>query len=270
MNPITRALEPTVSGGGYGITVDADGRLWFSNSNRAYDTRTRQWTTLPIRVDSRGITVDPMNRVWGTSGNNLVNWNASAFVPGGTIPAAAVTSRPITPSISEASALGADRAGNIWIATYNTGPLWLFDTSTNTFSTHNGPNRVYTYTDFTGAVRRLVIGTGTYDHRYTAACDNPELAELTWDASLPPGTSLLFTLRTAATEAGLGMARPVVLANTTMDMSPVQVGPKLTAAMVTAQKYMRLTITFNPSRMPVASPVLRSFGLSWRCSVNPG
>jgi hypothetical protein len=61
-----------------------------------------------------------------------------------------------------------------------------------------------------------------------------------------------------------------VLANTTMDMSPVQVGPKLTAAMVTAQKYMRLTITFNPSRMPVASPVLRSFGLSWRCSVNPG
>ncbi|MFO0558650.1 MAG: hypothetical protein U0269_11605 [Polyangiales bacterium] len=270
MNTTTRALEATVSGGGYGITVDADGRLWFSNANRAYDTRSRQWTTLPMTVNSRGITVDPMNRVWGVNGNNLVNWDAAAFVAGGSMPAAAFTSRAMTPAITASSALGADRAGNIWVATYNTGPLWLFDTATNTFSTHNGPNRVYTYTDFTGAVRRLVIGTGTYDQRYTAACNDPQMAELTWDASLPAGTSLQFTLRTAATEAGLGMATPVVLANTNMDMSPVQVGPKLAAAMVTAQKYMRLTITFNPSRMPVASPVLRTFGLSWRCSVNPG
>jgi hypothetical protein len=270
MNTTTRALGTTVNGGGYGITTDADGRLWFSQTNQGYDTRSGQFTTLPVSVSSSGITVDPMNRVWARVGNNLANWDGAAFVAGGMVPAAAITQRPITPTMGSTSALGADRGGNIWLATSGAGPLWLFDTAANAFTQHNGPNRVYTYTDFTGAVRRLVIGTGTYDHRYTAECNDPQFAELTWDANVPAGTSLQFTLRTAATEAGLGMATPVVLANTTMDMSPVAVMPKLMAAMVTPGKYSRLTITFNPSRMPVASPVLRSFGLSWRCSVNPG
>jgi hypothetical protein len=123
MTPATGRMGTTVAGGGYGITVDADGRLWFSRSNQAYDTRSGQFTTLPVSSASLGITVDPMNRVWATVGNNLANWNASAFVAGGTIPMAAVTQRPITPMISSPSALGADRAGDVWIATSSPGPL---------------------------------------------------------------------------------------------------------------------------------------------------
>jgi hypothetical protein len=271
MDPATGRMGTTVAGGGYGITTDADGRLWFSRTNRAYDTRSGQWTTLPMSLTgSLGITVDPMNRVWAMAGNNLVNWNASAFVAGGSMPAAAFTSRAVTPAASSASALGADRGGNIWIATYGAGPLWLFDTTSNSFSTHNGPNRVYTYTDFTGAVRRLVIGTGTYTENYTAECNDPQYAELVWDANLPMGTSLQFSLRTASSEAGLATARPVNLGTAPPAMSPVPITPALMAAGVTPGQYARLTVTFTPSRMPVATPVLRSVGISWRCTVNPG
>ncbi|MBL8685680.1 MAG: hypothetical protein JNK05_41265 [Myxococcales bacterium] len=270
MDPATGRMGTTVNGGGYGITVDADGRLWFSQSRQGYDTRTGQFTTLPIQANSRGITVDPMNRVWATVGNNLVNWDAGAFVAGGMVPMAAITQRPIAPNIASASALGADRAGDIWIATYGAGPLWLYETMANRFTTHAGPNRVYTYTDFTGAVRRLVIGTGTYTENFTAECDMPQYAELTFDANTPMGTSLQFALRVADTEAGLSTARVVNLGTTPPATSPIAITPLLMAAGVTPAKYARLTVTFSPSRMPVATPVLRNLGLSWRCTVNPG
>ncbi|MFO0561372.1 MAG: MopE-related protein [Polyangiales bacterium] len=265
MTTTTGAMGTTVTGGGYGITVDADGRLWFSQGNRGYDPRTNSWTTTTGSVSSTGITVDGMNRVWGVVGNNLVNWNASAFVAGGAMPAAAFTSRAITPAPSGVSAIGADRAGNIWLATSNAGPLTRFDTATNSFTTHAGPNRVYTYTDFTGAVRRLVIGTGTYTQNYDTNCARPELAQLTWDATTPAGTTLVFAMQTADTMAGLGGAPSTVIATAPMMASPVDVAARLAAAMVTARRFVRLTVTFNPTTMPIASPVLRGMSLAWRC-----
>jgi hypothetical protein len=270
MDPSNGRMGTTVAVGGYGITVDAQGRLWFSQSNQGYDTRTGQITTLPIRVSSLGVTVDSMNRVWGggTSGT-LYSWDAAAFVPGGMVPMGSITSHTVG-AMTSISAIGADRAGDIWLATSAPGPLTLYETGPRMARTFDGPNRVYTYTDFTGAVRRLVIGTGTYDTRYMAECESPAYADLTWDANIPMGTSLRFSLRTAATEAGLATATAVNLAAAPMDRSPVAILPKLMAAGVMPGRYARLTVTFTPSQMPVATPVLRSVGLSWRCAANPG
>jgi hypothetical protein len=63
---------------------------------------------------------------------------------------------------------------------------------------------------------------------------------------------------------------PVNLALTPTDTSPVAIGPKLMMAGVMPGRFSRLTVTFTPSQMPVATPVLRSVGISWRCTVNPG
>ena len=72
-------------------------------------------------------------------------------------------------------------------------------------------------------------------------------------------------------KGGVGKTTTAVnLAAAPMDRSPVAILPKLMAAGVMPGRYARLTVTFTPSQMPVATPVLRSVGLSWRCAANPG
>jgi len=136
---------------------------------------------------------------------------------------------------------------------------------TNVTDAFDGPNQVYTYTDFTGAVRRLVIGTGTYTDLYEA-CPGALWADLRWDATVPMGTSLVFNVQFAETMVGLGSSAPIALATTVRDTSPVDIQGKLRALMMTNPgRFARLTVTFNPSTAPVASPVLRAVSLSWRC-----
>ncbi|MDP3274365.1 MAG: hypothetical protein Q8Q09_04170 [Deltaproteobacteria bacterium] len=269
------------TGGSYGITADARGRIWLSRTGCrdavGYDPRTGQWTLVNVMAMGAtaaglGITVDSSNRMWLPSNNQLFSWDSDAFVGGGSIPAAAITRHALTVPAgwTSTSAVGADRSGAIWVTTQNAGPLLKFNPMTNTTQPFAGPNRVYTYTDFTGAVRRLVIGTGTYEEQYMAECEMPAYADLTWRATTPVGTSLQFVVRVANTEAGLAMATPVTLAVAPRDSSPIAIGPRLMAAGVGQGRYARLSVTFTPTNSPVQSPVLHELGLSWRCTVNPG
>ncbi len=269
------------NGGTYGVTTDADGRIWVSRANvdaYGYDPRMRQWTWANVQAHpggrgstALGITVDPNNHVWVAGNSIAYEWDARAFRAGGQIDMAAITVHRYAaiPNFSSVSALGADRRGRIWMTTYGRGPLAQLDPMTNTVRTFDGPNQVYTYSDFTGAVRRLVIGTGTYTETYNTECE-PNFADFRWTASTPAGTSLNFVLRTAVTEAGLGAATPVPLAVAPRDMAPIDVTGRLLAAGVTPGQFARITVTFNPTNNPVQTPVLQSMGLSWRCPVNPG
>ncbi len=187
-----------------------------------------------------------MSRTW-----TRAQLHAVADVPFGTFVGSGVTVDPMN---------------RVWAPTSDPGPLLRFNPTTNAADTLDGPNRVYTYTDFTGAVRRLVIGTGTHTELFSA-CDRALWAELRWDTNLPPGTSLVFNVQFAHTMVGLGSAMPIALATTTRDTSPVDIQSKLRMlGMPNPGRYARLTVTFNPTNMPVASPVLRSVSLGWRCS----
>jgi hypothetical protein len=256
----------------YGITADANGRLWMSgigcNAVVGYDPATNRWTEADIGATTGlGITVDPMNNVWTQlypSGSQLIRIPAAAFTAGGTIPAAMIARIPRPgAAFGQGSAIGADRANNIWITTSDGPPTSLirYEPSMSRFTSFTGPNRVYTYTDFTGSVRRTVIGTGTYTQEYDTMCEAPVLSQLAWDSVTPMGTSLSFALQTAATAAGLGGAVPTTVAIAPRDASPRD----LTTTMVSNRRFVRLTVTFNPTTMPVASPVLRGLNLSWRC-----
>jgi hypothetical protein len=218
-----------------------------------------------------GITIDGMNNVWGIqypSGAQLFRFNADAFVPAAVIPSGMITRISTGRSFGQATALGADRLGNIWFTHADPSTVlgrYTASAPSPAFTYYTGPNRVYTYTDFTGSVRRTVIGTGVYTEDYDTTCAGPAVAELRWDAVTPAGTSLNFSVQTADTVAGLGGATAVPVAQAPRDTSPVDVGARLRTAMVTARRHLRLTVTFNPSTMPVASPVLRSVSVSWRC-----
>jgi streptogramin lyase len=269
----------------YGITADARGRIWLSTPGctavPGYDPATRRWSRAVLgAVSGLGITTDATGALWtvnyASPSRSMWTWPGDAFVGGGDVPAAMI--RTITfpaPIPMNPSAVGADRGGNIWFTTFDGPPtaLYRYEPMMNRQTMFTGPNRVYTYTDFTGSVRRTVIGTGTYSEDYDTGCANPSIASLTFDGVTPMGTSLRFSLQTAPNAAGLGAARSVQVALTPPDASPVDVAARLSAAMppLVAQRFARLTVTFSTSSMPIASPVLRSMSLAWRCAYNvPG
>ncbi len=273
--------SPT-TGQSYGVTADARGRIWLSRPGArdavGYDPMGRTWSianlgAMGAATAGLGITVDPTNHVWVPANNALYTWEADAFVANGAIPAARITRHMLTVPAgwSSTSAIGADRSGAIWVATQQAGPLLKYDPVTRMTQSFAGPNQVYTYTDFTGAVRRLVIGEGTYSENYMAECEMPQYADLRWESTTPMGTSLQFSVQVANTEAGLTMAPSVPIAVAPRDMSPVAIGPKLMmAGIMTPGRFARVTVRFVPTLDPVQTPVLRSLGLSWRCGVNPG
>jgi sugar lactone lactonase YvrE len=265
---------------GYGVTADSAARVWITGwtcrDALGYNTATAQWT----RVDTtslvggtagRGITPGPDGYIYmaasssGDVSSRVVRWLATDFVPGGTIAAGRVELL-VSPNLNGPAGIGFDRSGQLWLAHYQApSPLLRINTTTRAATTYSGPNRPYSYSDFTGAVRRTVIGTGTYTQQYDTQCDNPTLAQLSWDAVTPAGTSLSFNIQSAATAAGLGGSTSVAVAQAPRDASPRDVTPALTGAMVTPRRFVRVTVTFNPTTMPIASPVLRGMSLTWRC-----
>jgi streptogramin lyase len=284
MVPLPREIRSGCSSS-YGVTIDARGRIWLSGTGCSdaigYDPRMDTWSRAYLRSSSGGagsiglgITVDPSNRVWAPmagSPQRLFYFNADAFVPSGTVAPGDIREVDLRTAFSS-SAIGADRAGNIWLATQNSpSPLLRYNPTTDVVDTFNGPNRVYTYSDFTGAVRRLVLNTGTYTEQWDSMCDYETLyADFSWDATLPAGTSLVFAIRTADTARMLDAALPTMLATAPRDRSPIDVGARLRTAGVTPGRFARITVTFNPAGSPPRSPVVRSMNLSWRCGLPPG
>jgi sugar lactone lactonase YvrE len=271
----------------YGITADMRGRLWLSGTGcsdvMGYDPALRAWTQMPTITQPRGITglgvtVDPNGRVWAPIASSpaaLVSFDANAFVPHGVIGAAQLS----VFSLAEAqlgqfspSAVGVDRSGIVWLASYDAAtPLVRFDPSTRGIQKFMGPNRVYTYTDFTGGIRRLTLGSGTYTETIDTHCQYPRLAELTWRADTPRNTQLTFFLRTAAMREGLATARQIQLATAPGAEMPVDLTARLAAESIASTgQFMRLSVQFSPTGSPPATPTLYSVDLAWRCLVGPG
>lgn len=265
---------------GYGVTADANSRVWITGwgcrDAIGYDTTSAQWTRIDTTphvggTAGRGITSGPDGYIYmaaassGDGPSRIVRWLASDFAANATV-ASTRAEVIITPNLNGPAGIGFDRSGQLWLAHYQPpSTLLRINTTTRTSVAYTGPNQPYSYSDFTGAVRRTVIGTGTYTQTYDTMCDNPTVAQLSWDAVTPAGTSLSFNLQTAATSAGLGGSTSTSIAQAPRDTSPRDIGPVLSTAMVTARRFVRVTVTFTPTTMPIASPVLRGMSLSWRC-----
>ncbi|MDP3275352.1 MAG: hypothetical protein Q8Q09_09175 [Deltaproteobacteria bacterium] len=269
----------------YGITADIRGRIWLSGRNcrdvLGYDPAMRAWTRVDLSpfipvggASGLGITVDPSNRVWVPI-STATDWqgptkvaffDADVFMAGATVPSSRATE--LTPSMPHANptAIGADRAGNIWVASAAVGgQLLRYQPTLSRWDAFGGPNRVYTYTDFTGGVRRLLIGTGRYSEDYET-CEGGTYGELVWSADTPAGTSLTFAIQLADSRTGLAMATSITLGIAPRDSSPINIAEKLRAAgVMNIGRFARLTVTFTPNSSPVASPVLRSMAFTWRC-----
>ncbi len=270
----------------YGITADARNRLWLSGRGCrdviAYDPASMQWSRVDLSAHvpaggsaGLGITVDPMNKIWvpiSTGGDwvgptLVASIPADSFMGNTTVPSDRATLHTPTVAHRQPTAVGADLSGNIWIASAaSPTELARFEPAMNRWQTFRGPNQVYTYTDFTGGVRRLVIGSGRYSEDYET-CEGGTYGELYWSGETPMGTSLAFSIQLANTQTALAMAPSLVLGIAPRDRSPINIAQKLMEAGVTnLGRFARITVTFNPINAPmVASPVLRSLSFTWRC-----
>jgi hypothetical protein len=271
-------------GSGYGITADSAGRIWFAGWNcrdalgyapgmgagGAGGTWSRVDTTVQIDgYAGRGITPGPDGYIYmagedGAENNSrVVRWLASDHSMG-SVPASRVT-RVFTPGLRGPAGIGFDRTGKIFLAHWGAGAgLVRFDPATSTSATYGGPNQVYSYSDFTGSVRRTSIPEGAFEYTVDTTCASPRLSSLTINADTPAGTVLSVTARSAATVMGLATATDVPIATLPPSASPYDLGTPFRAASVTPARLVKLTVRMRANSTGT-SPALSELGMRWVC-----
>jgi len=258
----------------YGITADRRGRIWFAGwgSRRAlgYDPASAQWTIVETRdgTTGRGITVDFDGRVWmgccGDGQSKLLTWHSDGFVPGGRIASEAINRIPLPNGHRAFAGVGVSRNNYVWITHHASSHLVRVDPETEEMTSYTGPNRTYSYSDFTGSSFRMVSGKGRYVHDIDAGCDNPEWTELTWGIDAPAGGIAEFYARSTGSQSELLEAPFIQLANAPLEAPPVDISAMLASQGLPSQQWLRLSLTMWVSETS-QSPVLRTVRVRWRC-----
>jgi len=111
----------------------------------------------------------------------------------------------------------------------------------------------YTYSDMTGQQLRLATNPRGYYRRIFEGCaegggEGVEWRELRWSADTPPGTRLLWRVRTAATRADLATAEWVVVAEVPPAASPADVMAALSGAGVTPRQFLEVEVQLHAER----------------------
>ena len=183
--------------GSYGITTDTEGRVWQNGWDTmdaiGYDPADGSWcrVAFPAVVGGaqagRGITVSPDGRLWtalgGDGASHFAYWDTELCRPGRTTQVPRGQVFPAGQGLTGPSAIGADSDGNIWLAHNSVREMVKIEPANNFAMTRfeNGA-LVHSFTDFTGVVRRLASGQGTYEHDFEAECDAPTWTALDWSA----------------------------------------------------------------------------------------
>ncbi len=130
-----------LAGYAYGITVDTQGRVWFSGGLNRFDYTTKEWKGSDALFEGGGgIAQDFQNRIW-MAGNNDVTWvNMETFAIGDTV---------TLPGEGQVKGVSVDMDGYIW-AVLTGGHAHKIHPNTYARESYDGLNDPYTYSDMTG------------------------------------------------------------------------------------------------------------------------
>ena len=261
----------------YGLAIDARGRVWQNgwdiNDAIAYLPATDQWCRMVLPDDvgniGRGLTVDGDGRVWtavgGDGQSHLAWWDADDCVAGQSVvvPPAQVIAMP--QGIDGPTALSADGQGHLWLA-HHVSPKLLRINPRNNFDVRefNGTNRVYSFSDVNGLLRRVSIGQGAYAHDFEADCDDPQWTALSWSARTPANSAVRFTAQTSARRDKLSEGSSVAVGQAPDDPGPINVSGRLNAAGVESRRFLRIRAALSTGDRG-QSPVLQTFTVRWNC-----
>jgi hypothetical protein len=269
----------SINGSIYGSTADSLGRIWGTSGGgiTSYDPATGHMATGFIEgAVSSGVTSDADgNLIAATHRNGTVQfarWPASSFDSNFADVTPSVTYfDTMVPESNYRSAVGVDRSGAWW--TTNVGTVWggsgqdqlvRYNPVTQTATTYTGPNDVYSYSDFTGSVRRAATKQGSWEGVYEVSCANAQFNNFNLYGTYPAGSTTTVSVRRAATQAALASASAVQVATVPANASPYALGSLLTAAGQTSGAWVKLSIVLKQGAGG-ETPIASGFRFNWTC-----
>jgi DNA-binding beta-propeller fold protein YncE len=131
-----------LSGGGYGITVDTEGRVWLSSSMSRYDHSNGEKVSANVST-SGGIAQDLQGRMWAAGQNGVV------FVDMETL---AIGQNIALPVNNQVKGVSVDIDGFIWAVAQGDTRAYKINPDDFTWEVFEGLNGPYTYSDMTGGM----------------------------------------------------------------------------------------------------------------------
>jgi hypothetical protein len=128
------------TGGGYGITVDTEARVWTSSSIARFDYATGERKNANVST-SGGITQDLQGRIWAASQIGVVWVDMETLAVGDDI---------ALPGNGQVKGVSADIDGYIWAVRQDDPTAYKIDPDTYDIQTYTGLDGPYTYSDMAG------------------------------------------------------------------------------------------------------------------------
>lgn len=251
----------------YGITIDREDRVWIGVWDEGgacrYDPETESWFLVDTGGLARGVAVDEENHIWASndSAGTLYRFDADdgADLEFWTIPG----TRPI--------GVGVDRYTRVWTINQESNDAARFDRTTVEFDSFPVGSGPYTYSDFLGYQRWLMIPRGIWVQLFER-CDESEhdrWLEVIWDTETPDDSLITLVGRSAATPGGILSAPEVVIA----EIGPVDsdVGGKdlesiFDAEGVELERFIEITVYMEPGMVHPVAPVFHSMQVFYYCT----
>ena len=266
-------VRPAAAGNTTGITVrlNADGTKTVFMSHSTSPGSLSYWDpeVACVAADTRGRYCRTFTES-GCSGTRTETRSENWY------PAGDVHSVALPRGNDETWGVGPDADGRIWAVNKGSDDVAVYDPEDGSITTYpSTPSRLpypYTYSDFTGYIRDVFTNAdGTYSQEYgVSAPVCPIAQDVTWgdlsfDATVPPGSRIRWEVRTAGAGDELPFASPVVVGESPVDPSPIYIEDALTrAGAFSHHRYLRITAVLI-SDDNVATPILRGLTLDWLC-----
>jgi hypothetical protein len=250
----------------YGITVDFKQRVWLGGGSglKRYDPHAPAATRYAASQNgfSHGVTADANGFIWGAAHPSVVRLNGD-------------TMESVVVPTSSSKGMAVDKQGKIWAISYQDtyatvitpGPGLNDNTLTqNAVTGLVGP---YTYSDMTGLQAALAKNDpGHYLETFKGCLDgDTRWIDLSWEATVPANTALMFRVRTADDAASLAKAKWISAANVPSAKSPVSLDAKFKALGITSGKLLDVDVWLSISvdDQKVESPKVKTFSVSHTC-----
>jgi hypothetical protein len=275
---VTGVVEPPVSNAGtgcdspsesvyspYGIAVDLMDRVWvgsWSANVCRYDPSDGSWMAVALHPNiARGVAADRDGYIWASNYLEGVEARIVGIVADtGAVDFDYVTggNRPI--------GVGVDELNQVWLVNQASNTATRLVKGTGALSEHPVGTGPYTYSDFTGYQRSIMMDEGRWYHVYqrcNASVDD-SWGDLAWDVDTPSDSTVTIYGYSAESEADLLDATAVTLARIRPDTPPVDIEAKFADAGVPLYEWLGVLVILRPST-DMLSPVVRSVEVQWHC-----
>ncbi len=252
--------------GSYGIAVDLKGRVWVGGYKLegacSYDPATGSslLVSTPGLGVGRGIAADAEGYVWlahswlpdGTKLGRVTRFKAED--------GSELRSYDFPAGSQETIGVGVDFDGFIWGVNRDSDNTCRVDPDSGAVDCYPVGNGPYTYSDFTGfALRNFTAPRGTYQQLFEG-CGLPTTTrwkQISWEATVPPGTQVKIYVTAADTEAGLATAERYG----PFDSSPVD----LIAAGDISGQFLLVEVVLSTDEDGL-TPIFKGIGVQRICS----